>query len=101
MKNLRCTVPHLLTASQKENRASISQDMLANADADKNFLKNIITKDEMWIYGYDVETEIETSQWMGKGYPQPKKACMSRSNIKELLIEFFDCKDIVHRKFVY
>ena len=33
-------VPCLLTDWQKENRVSISQDMLANADADENFMKN-------------------------------------------------------------
>jgi hypothetical protein len=33
-------VLHLLIDGHKENRASISQDMLANADADNNFLKN-------------------------------------------------------------
>ena len=33
-------VPCLLTDRQKETRVSISEDMLANADADENFLKN-------------------------------------------------------------
>ena len=33
-------VPRLLTDGQQENRVSISQDMLANADADENFMKN-------------------------------------------------------------
>ena len=32
-------VPRLLTGGQKENRVSISQDMLANAYDDENFLK--------------------------------------------------------------
>ena len=34
--------PRLLTDGQKENRVSISQDMLANADSDEKFLKNIL-----------------------------------------------------------
>jgi hypothetical protein len=33
-------VPHLLTDGQQENRVSIRQDMLADADADENFMKN-------------------------------------------------------------
>ena len=33
-------VPRLLTDRPKENRVNISQDMLANADADENFMKN-------------------------------------------------------------
>lgn len=93
-------VPRLLTNEQKENRVSISQDMLANADADDNFLKNIITGDETWVFGYDVETKRQSSQWVGKGSPRPKKARMSRSNIKVMLIVFFDWKGIVHHEFV-
>ena len=39
-------------------------------------------------------------QWMGKGSPRPKKAWMSRSKIKVLLVVFFDWKVIVHHEFV-
>jgi len=39
----------------------------------ENFLKNIITGDETWVYGYDVETKVQSSQWMRKGSPRPKK----------------------------
>jgi len=51
-------VPCLLTDDQKENRVEISQELLANANGNVNFLKKIITGDEMWFYGYDVETKI-------------------------------------------
>ena len=44
----------------------------------ENFLKNNITGDETWVYGYDVETKMQKSQWMGKGPPLPKKARMSQ-----------------------
>jgi len=52
------------------------------------------------VYGYDVETKMQTSQWMGKGSPRPKKTWMSRSKIKVMLAVFFDWKGIVHREFV-
>jgi len=74
-------VPRLLTDNQKENRVDISQELLANAKANENFLKSIITEDETWVYGYDVETKMQSSQWMGKGSPQLKRAQMSRSKI--------------------
>jgi len=38
-------------------------------------------------------------QWMGKG-PQPKKAQMNWSEIKVMLVVFFDWKGIVHHEFV-
>ena len=60
-------VPRLLADDQKENRVEISQELLANANGDKNFLKKIITGDETWVYGYDVETKMQSTQWMGSG----------------------------------
>jgi len=60
-----------LTDDQKENRVEISQEMLANANGNENFLKNIT--DETWVYGYDVETKMQSSQRMRKGSPRPKK----------------------------
>jgi len=62
-------VPRLLTDNQKENRVDISQKLLANVNGNENFLKSIVTGDETWVYGYDVETKIHPSQWMGKGSP--------------------------------
>ena len=93
-------VPRLLTDDQKENHVEISQELLANANGNENFLKKIITGDETWVYAYDVETKMQLLQLMGKGCPQPKKARMSRSKIKVMLVVFFDWKDIVHHEFV-
>ena len=64
----------LLTDNQRENHVEISQELLANANGNENFLKNITTGDEAWIYGYDLENKMQWSQWNGKGSPQPKKS---------------------------
>ena len=93
-------VPRLFTDDQKEDRVEISKELLANANGKENFLKNIVTEDETWVYGCDVETKMESSQWIGKRSPRPKKARMSRSKIKVLLVVFYDWKGIVHREFV-
>jgi len=45
------------------------------------------------VYGYDVETKVQLSQWVGKSSPRP-----IRSNV--MLIVFFDWKGIVRREFV-
>ena len=37
---------------------------------------------------------------MGKGSPRPKKARISRSKMKDMLVVFFDWKGIVHHEFV-
>ena len=67
-------VLRLLTDDQRENRVEISPELLANANGNENFLKNIITGDETWVYGYDVETKTQSTQWMGKGSPRLKKS---------------------------
>ena len=93
-------VPRLLTEEQKENGVTVSQELLDRSNTDENFLKNVITGDETWVYGYDVETKVQSSQYVGKYSPRPKKACKSHSNVKVMLIVCFDWKGIVHREFV-
>ena len=55
-------VLHLLTDAQKENHVTVSQELFDRSNVDENFLKNVITSDETWVYGYDVETEVQSSQ---------------------------------------
>jgi len=59
-------VPCLLTYNQKENHNEISQELLPNANANENFIKSIITGMRC---GFDVETKMQSSQWMKKGSP--------------------------------
>ena len=40
------------------------------------------------MYGYDVETKVQSSQWVGKSSPRPKKARQCRSNVNVMLIAF-------------
>jgi len=81
-------VPRLLTEEQKQNRATVSQELLDLWNTDENFMKNVITGDETWVYGYGVETKVRSSQWVGKSLPRPKKARQSRSNVKVRLTVF-------------
>jgi len=62
-------------------------------------MKTIVTGDETWVYGDDVETKARSSQWVGQGSPRPKKARMSRSNMKVMFV-FFDWQGIIHHEFV-
>jgi len=87
-------VPRLLTDDQKENRIEISQEQVASANGNENFLKNIITGNGTRVYGYDVETKMQSSQWMRKGSPRPNKARMTRSKIKAMLVVFFDWRSL-------
>ncbi|XP_054719211.1 histone-lysine N-methyltransferase SETD1B-like [Uloborus diversus] len=44
-----------MTEDQKVHRLEVCQEPLQMASSDENFLKTIITGDESWVYGYDVE----------------------------------------------
>ena len=48
-------VPKLLNFNQKQHRINI-----------------VITGDESWIYGYDVETKVRSCQWKLLHEPRPK-----------------------------
>jgi transposase len=52
------------------------------------------------VYGYDIETKVQSSQCVGISSPRPKKARQSRSNVKVMLIVFFYWKGIVRHEFV-
>jgi hypothetical protein len=67
---------------------------------DPDFLSKVITGDESWIYGYDPETKQQSSQWKCPSSPQPKKVRQVKSNVKSMLICFFDFDGIIHKEFV-
>ena len=50
-------VPKLLNFDQKIRRMTIAQEMLNDVNDDPDLLKRVITGDESWVYGYDVETK--------------------------------------------
>jgi transposase len=59
----------------------------------------VITGDETWVYGYDPETNVQSSQWKHSSSPRPKNAQRVRSKVKVLLTVFFDYRGIVHHSY--
>ena len=58
-------MPRMLTDDQREQRQTIACDLFERSSEDVQFLKNIVTGDESWVYGYDLETRQQLSQWKG------------------------------------
>ena len=46
--------------------------MTVNDDSD--LLKKVIISNELWLYGYDIETKAQSSQWKRLEEPRPKNA---------------------------
>ena len=93
-------VPCLLNNDQRDHRVQACTKVQKAVRHDPNFLSRAITGDESWLYNYDPETKQQSSQWKTPSSPWPKKARQVRSNIKAMLIIFFDFQGIVHKEFV-
>jgi len=85
---------------QKVNRLEICQDLLGRLTIEPNFLDKVITGDESWVFDYDPETKRQSEEWHTKSSPYLKKARMSRSRVKTMIIVFLDSCGIVHKEFV-
>jgi hypothetical protein len=67
-------VPKLLLQEQQQLRLEVARDMLECANKDPEFLKTLITGDEMWVYGYDPETKVQSRRSGSMLHPQgPEK----------------------------
>ena len=51
----------LLLPEQKEHCAIVSNELIQTATNKPDFLKKVITKDESWVYAYDLETKAQSS----------------------------------------
>jgi hypothetical protein len=56
-------VARLLPQEQKELRPWILLELHDRANSDSSFLLSLITGDESWVYGYDPEPKIQSSNW--------------------------------------
>jgi hypothetical protein len=56
-------LPKVLLQEQQQLRLEVPRDMLECASRDPEFLKTVITGDETWVYGYDPEMKVQSSQW--------------------------------------
>ena len=93
-------VPRQLTEDQQKSRLAVCQDLKRELENDPNFVSRVITGAESWCYDYDPESKQASSQWKTPCSPRPKKIRQVRSNVKTMLICFFDIQGIVHREFI-
>ena len=63
-------------------------------------MENVSTGDESWVFQYDPRTKQQSCQWKSATSPRPKKAYMQRSQVKVMLITFFDHHGLVHHELI-
>ncbi|UYV78563.1 hypothetical protein LAZ67_16002005 [Cordylochernes scorpioides] len=93
-------VPKVLTQDQKELRVLRCQELLDLLQNEPGFLNSVVTRDESWMFEYDQKSKRQSCAWHKKSSPRHKKARMSKSRIKTMIIVFFDIRGIVHCEFV-
>nr|CAH7734624.1 unnamed protein product [Callosobruchus chinensis] len=64
-------------------------------EADPGLLEKVVTCDETWIFQYDPETKRQSMHWKTQSSPRMKKARMSKSKLKAMLIIFFDVRGVI------
>jgi hypothetical protein len=92
-------VPGLFSEREKENCVNMCQDLHMWLERNPKFLSKITRGDEMWVYGYNLETK-QQSQQKCPSPPCPKKTREARSNMKSTLTAFFNIQGAVHYEFV-
>jgi len=92
-------IPRLLTEDKKNNRLNVCYDLREQVGNNPQILSKVVTGDETWCFGFDPETKQASSQWKTPNSPKPKKARQVQSNVKIMLISFFDANGIVHKEF--
>lgn len=89
-------VPKNLTEEQKQTRVDVCADTLEAIENDPTLLERVITCDESWFFTYDPETKRQSMHWKSSNSPRAKKARMSKSKFKAMMIVFFDIHGIVY-----
>ena len=51
--------PKELSLEQRQHHVKISEDMLQCSNKGRGFLKTMVIGDEMWVYGYNLETKVQ------------------------------------------
>ena len=69
-------------------------------EADFEFLNNMVTCGESWVFTYDPESTRQKAQMKHGTSPRPKKARMNRLQEKAMVIPFFDSQGLIHDEWV-
>ena len=80
-----------------EQNVLVSRELLDHVTSETNFLQRVIIGDEAWVFGYDPTTKRQSSEWHTSQSPRPKKARMSKSRVKSMLIIFFIQRELFTR----
>jgi len=84
-------VPKCLNADQKHQRCQSPEQLLEFFLRNPNdFLSQLVTMNETWLYHYDMETKQQSMVWRHSSSHRPKKFQVQESTGKVLALVFWD-----------
>ena len=69
-------------------------------DESEQFLKFIVTTDEIWVHYFISTSQLSTKEWHHNGYPIPKKLRRTISAGKVMATLFWDSKRVIQLDFI-
>ena len=81
-------------------RVSVCSTLLKRFRSKDDFLLRLVTVDETWVPYYEPENKAQSRQWVGPGFPRPKKFKTQPSACKVLAKVFWDAKDVIMMDFL-
>ena len=67
-------VTRMWTDYQKRTQLNISRYLLSRYEDDPgDFIEQVVTEYETWVYHFDPESKMQSKQWKHPGSPPPKK----------------------------
>ncbi|KFD59075.1 hypothetical protein M513_00238 [Trichuris suis] len=91
----RC-VPKTLSPFERQLRVAHSKEVLELfVNSEEDFLRRIVTGDEVWLCHYDPESEQQSRQWKHVNSPRPKWARLEPRSGKILATIFWDAEGIL------
>ncbi len=94
-------IPQVLTAEMKAGCVRVGQLWIEDCCADPDWLNNVITADESWMYACNPLLKRQSIKWRKKGVTPPLKVKVQTSATKVMAITFFDHCGMVYCHFVH
>ncbi|GFY45026.1 hypothetical protein TNIN_415001 [Trichonephila inaurata madagascariensis] len=88
-------VPNILSVDQNTCRKYVFVGMLERIANELNLSTSFETYKEAWGFTYNPESKLYSMKWKSPRSPRLKKAGISESKFKVMLIVFFDMNGIV------
>ena len=95
-----CWVPKSLSDEQMATRASVCSALLKHFRSKDDFLLRLVTVDVTWVHFCEPENKAQSIQWVGPGFPRPKKFKTQPSAGTVMATVFWDAKGVIMLDFL-